>query len=98
MENINGSGGANIKLDASSLPTMRCIGCGNYTFNASYVVKKVSALVSPSGKETLAPIQVFTCTTCASILPVGNDDMSFLSDIKEELKKENNENNKKIIL
>jgi len=75
----------NINLDASNLPTMRCAHCGNFTFTASYVIKKISALISPSGKETIAPIQVFTCTACAAILPIGgNDSLDFLKDIKEE--------------
>ena len=83
----------NIKLDASQLPTLRCINCGNYTFEASYVIKKVSALVSPTGKETVAPIQVFTCTSCASILPVGDNNMDFLSDVREEQAKNEDTNN-----
>lgn len=80
-----------VNLNASQLPTLRCINCGNYTFDASYVIKKVSALVSPSGKETVAPIQVFTCTACGSILPVGDSNMDFLADVKEEMAKESAE-------
>jgi hypothetical protein len=67
-----------INIDAAALPTMTCPQCKNYTFHASFIVKKLSALVSPSGKETIVPIQVFTCTACATILPLnekGVEDM-----------------------
>lgn len=75
----------NINIDPSQLPTMKCIRCGNFTFNASYVIKRISALISPTGKETAAPIQVFTCTACSTILPMGGDSsLDFLSDIREE--------------
>lgn len=76
---------AQLNIDPAKLPTMRCIRCGNFTFNASFVIKKISALISPSGKETAAPIQVFTCTQCATILPMGGEDsLDFLSDLTEE--------------
>lgn len=80
---------ANLNVDASKLPTLKCIRCGNFTFSASYVIKKISALISPSGKETVAPIQVFTCTACATILPLGNgDELDFIKDVMEEQKEE----------
>lgn len=74
-----------INLDASKLPTMTCQHCGNYTFASSFVIKRVSALISPTGKETLAPIQIFTCLVCAQLLPIGgNDAPDFLADVREK--------------
>ena len=73
----------NINLNAAKLPTMTCR-CGNFTFQASFVLKRISALLSPTGKETMAPIQVFTCTHCGTILPVGGDDsLDFISDLRD---------------
>lgn len=72
----------NINLNASELPTIKCR-CGNFTFASSFILKKVSALVSPSGKETIAPIQIFTCIYCGSILPIGDDNMDFIKDVRD---------------
>tara|TARA_B100001094_G_scaffold40718_1_gene35382 strand:- start:773 stop:937 length:165 start_codon:yes stop_codon:yes gene_type:complete len=32
-----------------------------------FFLKKVSALVSPTGKEAIVPIQVFSCGNCGAI-------------------------------
>lgn len=74
-----------INLDVASLPTMTCIRCGNFTFNSSFVIKKISAIISPTGKETAAPIQVFTCVACGTILPLGGEEsLDFISDLKSQ--------------
>jgi len=82
--NHNSAPTASPKMNASALPTMRCANCGNFTFNASYVIKRVSALVSPNGKDTMAPIQVFTCVACGVLLPAPGDNLDFISDIRDE--------------
>ena len=33
----------------------------------SFVLKKISALVSPSGQEGLVPVQVFSCGNCGQV-------------------------------
>lgn len=60
---------ANINLDLNKVPTERCK-CGSGTWKIVYLLKKVSALVSPTGKETLVPIQVFACDQCGTISPL----------------------------
>jgi hypothetical protein len=30
----------------------------------AFLLRKVSALISPTGKETVVPIQVFACDSC----------------------------------
>ena len=57
--NINPSDLENIICESSS--------CENETFTPTFVIKKISALVSPTGKETLAPIQIFKCDVCGHI-------------------------------
>ncbi len=82
---MNDNTQAHLNLDVTKLPTMRCIRCGGFTFNDAYVIKKVSAIVSPSGKETAAPIQIFTCANCGTILPLGSgDNLDYISDIRDE--------------
>ena len=37
------------------------------------MIKKLSALVSPTGKEIIAPVQVFNCGNCGEMLDLGGD-------------------------
>ena len=59
----------NINLDLNRVPLERCK-CGNGTWKVVYILKKISALVSPTGKETLVPIQTFACDKCNTISPL----------------------------
>ena len=49
---------------------MRCEKCDNPIFIQGYVIKKMSALVSPTGQEVIAPVQVFNCGNCGEMLPM----------------------------
>ena len=59
-----------VKVDLSDADTMKCQKCGNSIFIQGYVIKKISAIVSPTGKEVIAPIQVFNCGNCGEMLPL----------------------------
>ena len=59
-----------VKIDLSDADTMKCQKCGNSIFIQGYVIKKISAIVSPTGKEVIAPIQVFNCGNCGEMLPL----------------------------
>ena len=61
---------AQVKIDLSDADTMKCQKCGNSIFIQGYVIKKISAIVSPTGKEVIAPIQVFNCGNCGEMLPL----------------------------
>ena len=62
-----------VQIDLSDADTMKCQKCENSIFIQGYVIKKISAIVSPTGKEVIAPIQVFNCGNCGEILPLGDD-------------------------
>ena len=55
------------EIDISQTDTITCEKCGNPSFIQSYFLKRVSALVSPTGKEAIVPIQVFACGNCGTI-------------------------------
>ena len=55
------------EIDISQTDTITCEKCGNASFIQSYFLKRVSALVSPTGKEAIVPIQVFACGNCGTI-------------------------------
>ena len=45
--------GQQVKVDISKADTIKCEYCGNYLFIQSTILKKLSALVSPTGQEAL---------------------------------------------
>ena len=57
-----------VKVDLGQADTIKCKGCGNYLFIQSFVLKKLSPLVSPTGQEEMIPIQVFSCGNCGAVL------------------------------
>ena len=59
-----------VQIDLSDADTMKCQKCENTIFIQGYVIKKISAIVSPTGKEVIAPIQVFNCGNCGEMLPL----------------------------
>ena len=59
-----------VQVDLSDADTMKCQKCENSIFIQGYVIKKISAIVSPTGKEVIAPIQVFNCGNCGEMLPL----------------------------
>jgi len=61
---------AQVKIDLTEADTMKCQSCENPVFIQGYVIKKISAIVSPTGKEVIAPIQVFNCGNCGEMLPL----------------------------
>jgi len=62
---MNDSVNINVKMDQTE--EIKCDACGGSTFHPAFLLRKVSALLSPTGKETIIPIQVFACDTCKSI-------------------------------
>jgi uncharacterized Zn finger protein len=56
-----------VQVDLSKADNVVCDECGNYLFITSYVIKKVSAIMSPSGQEVIAPVQVYSCGNCGVV-------------------------------
>ena len=55
------------QIDLSSAEEYTCTECNHNHFTVRYLIKKLSALVSPTGEQMLIPIQAFACTKCAHI-------------------------------
>ena len=62
-----------VQVDLKNAETMKCAKCGNSIFIQGYVIKKISAIVSPTGEEVIAPVQVFNCGNCGTILPLSKE-------------------------
>ena len=56
-----------VQVDLSKADTIKCEDCGNYLFITSNVIKRISAIMSPSGQEALVPIQVYSCGNCGKV-------------------------------
>ena len=60
-----------VEVDLKSAETMKCAECDNSIFIQGYVIKKISAIMSPTGQEVVAPVQVFNCGNCGHMLDLG---------------------------
>ena len=56
-----------MNVDFSQTTAEVCVKCENDTFVQVYKMRKLSALLSPTGEEAMIPIQVFACYTCGHI-------------------------------
>ena len=59
----------NIKLE--DLQSITCKRCRGEIFQQGVAIKKVSALISPDGKERFASIPVLVCMNCRELLEPG---------------------------
>ena len=58
---------AQVQLDPKDLKDIACENCGCKYFRQVTAFKRVSALVSPSGKEQIVPVPTFRCDECGFI-------------------------------
>ena len=58
---------ANVQVDLREADTIKCDDCGNYLFITSHILKRLSALLSPTGEEALIPVQVYSCGDCGKV-------------------------------
>jgi len=61
------NGGPGMHIDMSTAKDMVCEECNNNTFKNTTLIKTISELVSPSGKEMIIPIPVFACEKCGHV-------------------------------
>ena len=58
---------ANINLNPEDLEDVLCEKCESQTFSQVFLFKKLSAVLSPNGKDTFVPMQTYKCTDCGHI-------------------------------
>lgn len=58
---------ARMNVDLSNALDVSCEECGNFTFREVAFIKRVSALVSPTGKEAVVPVGTFACSQCGHV-------------------------------
>ena len=47
--------------------SVTCESCGNHTFVTVMMMKRISPIISPTGKEAVVPIQTFACNACGFV-------------------------------
>ena len=73
---------AQVQVDLRDAETIKCSDCNNYLFITSFILKRLSAIVSPNGQEALIPVQVYSCVNCGKVA----DGMLEGSGVEEETK------------
>jgi hypothetical protein len=63
MENIGNGKIVSVPKAVLEQPDYKCE-CGSDTFKELLKVKKISALLSPTGREALIPYEVLVCNKC----------------------------------
>lgn len=56
-----------VNVNLNEAQDLTCPNCGSHFFNTVFMFKKLSALVSPNGRESLIPIETFACIECGTI-------------------------------
>jgi len=57
----------NVNIDLEQTEAVVCDECKSQVFNHGFMLRKVSAVLSPSGEEAMIPIQVFECASCGHV-------------------------------
>ena len=55
---------AEMKINPTQLDDVTCDDCGNFTFTKVVLMKRMPALISPTGVEAFMPMDVFSCAAC----------------------------------
>tara|TARA_R110002020_G_scaffold414404_1_gene623885 strand:- start:209 stop:445 length:237 start_codon:yes stop_codon:yes gene_type:complete len=63
----DGKGQMQEQIDFSKTTQIKCEACESSTFKQTLLLRKMSALVSPNGQETIIPMQVFACEKCGHV-------------------------------
>ena len=50
-----------------SAAIVECPACGHKLFENAMIMKKISAILSPSGKEEMVPLAVIVCKKCGKV-------------------------------
>jgi len=56
-----------INIDLKNAEDIKCDECENTYFTPTFMIKRLSALISPTGQEIMAPVQLFQCSKCGHV-------------------------------
>lgn len=61
MENPNQQ---QVRIPMKDTTPIKCGTCGHEVFESAFLLRTVSALRSPTGREEIMPVQTFYCIKC----------------------------------
>ena len=68
MTMIPGKDGVSLdNIDLTHAKDITCEKCEGVGFRQTMMLKKLSALVSPNGQESIIPVGVFACDSCGHV-------------------------------
>ena len=77
MKPIKGGQPPQAQVDINDTEMVKCDDCGNASFIQAFFLRRLSALMSPTGQEAMIPVQVYSCGNCGKVpdklMPQGND-------------------------
>ena len=56
-----------LKVNPENMEETNCEECESIYFVEVYTIKRISPVLSPSGKEMFIPVQTFKCAECAHV-------------------------------
>ena len=56
-----------MQVDFSQTTGLECDECKNEKFTQVFYIRKLSALLSPAGEESLIPVPTFACSECGHV-------------------------------
>ena len=56
-----------MNVDFDQTVGLECDECKNETFKQVFYIRKLSALLSPTGEESLIPVPTFACVKCGHV-------------------------------
>ncbi len=77
MKPIKGGQPPQAQVDINDTEMVKCDDCGNASFIQAFFLRRLSALMSPTGQEAMIPVQVYSCGNCGKVpdklMPTGNE-------------------------
>ena len=67
IETQSPQGHRQMNINISDTTEMSCDECGNNTFKQTMMLRKMSAIISPTGQKTIIPVAVFACEKCQHV-------------------------------
>ena len=70
MQKLTQSSNSEVNIDISKAETLECKKCNNNVFLLTYIIKRISPIMSPTGQEAVVPVQVYSCGSCGEIMEI----------------------------
>jgi hypothetical protein len=55
------------QIDINDTEMVKCDDCGNASFIQAFFLRRLSALMSPTGQEAMIPVQIYSCGNCGKV-------------------------------